>query len=85
MGHGGMLYSLPSRALIANAVEYTVNAHCANAIVRIRNCDKSTPGMLMAAMRLNVAVVFVKRSDGSGLPLQLPEDNTLALSTEPGE
>ncbi|MFT7600823.1 MAG: dihydroxy-acid dehydratase [Acidimicrobiales bacterium] len=65
MGHGGMLYSLPSRELIADAVEYMVNAHCADAIVCISNCDKITPGMLMAAMRLNVPAVFV-----SGGPME---------------
>jgi dihydroxy-acid dehydratase len=65
MGHGGMLYSLPSRELIADAVEYMVNAHCADGIVCISNCDKITPGMLMAAMRLNVPVVFV-----SGGPME---------------
>jgi dihydroxy-acid dehydratase len=65
MGHGGMLYSLPSRELIADAVEYMVNAHCADAIVGISNCDKITPGMLMASMRLNVPVVFV-----SGGPME---------------
>ena len=65
MGHGGMLYSLPSRELIADAVEYMVNAHCADAIVCISNCDKITPGMLMAAMRLNIPVVFV-----SGGPME---------------
>lgn len=65
MGHGGMLYSLPSREVIADAVEYMVNAHCADAIVCISNCDKITPGMLMAAMRLNVPVVFV-----SGGPME---------------
>ncbi|MDO8289549.1 MAG: dihydroxy-acid dehydratase [Parvibaculum sp.] len=65
MGHDGMLYSLPSRDLIADSVEYMVNAHCADAIVCISNCDKITPGMLMAAMRLNVPVVFV-----SGGPME---------------
>lgn len=65
MGHGGMLYSLPSRELIADAVEYMVNAHCADALVCISNCDKITPGMLMAALRLNVPVVFV-----SGGPME---------------
>ncbi len=65
MGHGGMLYSLPSRELIADAVEYMVNAHCADAIVCISNCDKITPGMLMAAMRLNVPAIFV-----SGGPME---------------
>ncbi|MFN2348672.1 MAG: dihydroxy-acid dehydratase [Thioalkalivibrio sp.] len=65
MGHGGMLYSLPSRELIADSVEYMVNAHCADALVCISNCDKITPGMLMAAMRLNIPVVFV-----SGGPME---------------
>jgi dihydroxy-acid dehydratase len=59
MGHGGMLYSLPSRDLIADSVEYMVNAHCADAMVCISGCDKITPGMLMAAMRLNIPAVFV--------------------------
>ena len=59
MGHGGMLYSLPSRDLIADSVEYMVNAHCADAMVCISNCDKITPGMLMAAMRLNIPTIFV--------------------------
>ena len=59
MGHGGMLYSLPSRELIANSVEYMVNAHCADALICISNCDKITPGMLIAAMRLNIPTVFV--------------------------
>ena len=54
MGHDGMLYSLPSRELIADSVEYMVNAHCADAMVCISNCDKITPGMLMAAMRINI-------------------------------
>ncbi len=65
MGHDGMLYSLPSREIIADAVEYMCNAHCADAIVCISNCDKITPGMLMAAMRLNIPVVFV-----SGGPME---------------
>jgi len=65
MGHGGMLYSLPSREIIADSVEYMVNAHCADAIVCISNCDKITPGMLMASMRLNVPVIFV-----SGGPME---------------
>ena len=65
MGHDGMLYSLPSREIIADSVEYMVNAHCADAIVCISNCDKITPGMLMAALRLNVPVVFV-----SGGPME---------------
>ncbi len=65
MGHGGMLYSLPSREIIADAVEYMVNAHCADALVCISNCDKITPGMLNAALRLNIPVVFV-----SGGPME---------------
>jgi len=65
MGHSGMLYSLPSRDLIADSVEYMVNAHCADAIVCISNCDKITPGMLMAALRLNIPVIFV-----SGGPME---------------
>jgi dihydroxy-acid dehydratase len=65
MGHGGMLYSLPSRELIADSVEYMVNAHCADALVCISNCDKITPGMLMAAMRLNIPAIFV-----SGGPME---------------
>ena len=59
MGHDGMLYSLPSRDIIADSVEYMVNAHCADALVCISNCDKITPGMLMASMRLNIPVIFV--------------------------
>ena len=65
MGHDGMLYSLPSREVIADSVEYMVNAHCADAMVCISNCDKITPGMLMAAMRLNIPVIFV-----SGGPME---------------
>ncbi len=65
MGHGGMLYSLPSRDLIADSVEYMANAHCADALVCISNCDKITPGMLMAALRLNIPTVFV-----SGGPME---------------
>jgi dihydroxy-acid dehydratase len=65
MGHGGMLYSLPSRDLIADSVEYMVNAHCADALVCISNCDKITPGMLMASLRLNIPTVFV-----SGGPME---------------
>ncbi len=65
MGHDGMLYSLPSREIIADSVEYMVNAHCADAMVCISNCDKITPGMLMAAMRLNIPVIFV-----SGGPME---------------
>ncbi|CAM5644115.1 dihydroxy-acid dehydratase [Streptomyces spiroverticillatus] len=65
MGHGGMLYSLPSRDLIADSVEYMVEAHCADALICISNCDKITPGMLMAAMRLNIPTIFV-----SGGPME---------------
>lgn len=65
MGHGGMLYSLPSRDIIADSVEYMVNAHCADAMICISNCDKITPGMMMAAMRLNIPAVFV-----SGGPME---------------
>lgn len=65
MGHGGMLYSLPSREIIADSVEYMVNGHCADAMVCISNCDKITPGMLMAALRLNIPVIFV-----SGGPME---------------
>jgi dihydroxy-acid dehydratase len=72
MGHGGMLYSLPSRELIADSVEYMVNAHCADALVCISNCDKITPGMLMAALRLNIPTVFV-----SGGPMEAGK--TIAL------
>jgi dihydroxy-acid dehydratase len=65
MGHDGMLYSLPSRELIADSVEYMVNAHCADALVCISNCDKITPGMMMASMRLNIPTIFV-----SGGPME---------------
>ena len=65
MGHDGMLYSLPSRDLIADSIEYMVNAHRADAMVCISNCDKITPGMLMAAMRLNIPAIFV-----SGGPME---------------
>jgi dihydroxy-acid dehydratase len=65
MGHAGTLYSLPSRDLIADSVEYMVNAHCADAMVCISNCDKITPGVMMAAMRLNIPVIFV-----SGGPME---------------
>ena len=70
MGHGGMLYSLPSRDLIADSVEYMANAHCADALVCISNCDKITPGMLMAALRLNIPAVFV-----SGGPMEAGKVN----------
>ncbi len=72
MGHAGMLYSLPSRELIADAVEYMVNAHCADALVCISNCDKITPGMLMAALRLNIPTVFV-----SGGPMEAGKTATI--------
>src|SRR5262245_64567789 len=65
MGHDGMLYSLPSRDLIADSIEYVVNAHCADALICLSNCDKITPGMLMAALRLNIPTVFV-----SGGPME---------------
>ncbi|MEW6648199.1 MAG: dihydroxy-acid dehydratase [Pseudomonadota bacterium] len=78
MGHGGMLYSLPSRELIADSVEYMVNAHCADALVCISNCDKITPGMLNAALRLNIPVIFV-----SGGPMEagkaVVHEKTVAL------
>jgi dihydroxy-acid dehydratase len=70
MGHDGMLYSLPSRDLIADSVEYMVNAHCADALVCISNCDKITPGMLMAALRLNIPVIFI-----SGGPMEAVKPN----------
>lgn len=70
MGHGGMLYSLPSREIISDSVEYMVNAHCADALVCISNCDKITPGMLNAAMRLNIPVIFV-----SGGPMESGKAN----------
>ena len=74
MGHDGMLYSLPSREIIADSVEYMVNAHCADALVCISNCDKITPGMLMAALRLNIPVVFVSGYTG---------DTSIAGSDDP--
>ncbi len=75
MGHGGMLYSLPSRELIADSVEYMVNAHCADAMICVSNCDKITPGMLIATMRLNIPTVFV-----SGGPMEAGPP----VSTAPG-
>jgi dihydroxy-acid dehydratase len=75
MGHHGMLYSLPSRELIADSVEYMVNAHCADALVCISNCDKITPGMLMAALRLNIPTVFV-----SGGPMEAGKVTTGATT-----
>jgi dihydroxy-acid dehydratase len=80
MGHGGMLYSLPSRDIIADSVEYMVNAHCADALVCISNCDKITPGMLMAAMRLNIPTVFVSGGPmESGAPVKGVADHRLDL------
>jgi dihydroxy-acid dehydratase len=72
MGHDGMLYSLPSRELIADSVEYMVNAHCADAMVCISNCDKITPGMLMATLRLNIPTVFVSGGPMEAGKVQLP-------------
>src|SRR5216684_3518212 len=78
MGHGGMLYSLPSRELIADSVEYMVQAHCADALVCISNCDKITPGMLLAALRLNIPTVFV-----SGGPVRLDLIDSMIASADP--
>ena len=75
MGHDGMLYSLPSREIIADSVEYMVNAHCADAMVCISNCDKITPGMLMAALRINIPVVFV-----SGGPMEAGKVNLSGIT-----
>lgn len=77
MGHDGMLYSLPSRELIADSVEYMVNAHCADALVCISNCDKITPGMLMAAMRLNIPTIFV-----SGGPMEAGKTKLAGISVK---
>lgn len=92
MGHGGMLYSLPSRDLIADSVEYMVNAHCADALVCISNCDKITPGMLMAALRLDIPTVFVSggpmeagklvRGDGE---VHLDLVDAMVVAADPGE
>jgi dihydroxy-acid dehydratase len=79
MGHGGMLYSLPSRELIADSVEYMVNAHCADAMICISNCDKITPGMLIAAMRLNIPTVFV-----SGGPMEAGKPLGAAVTSAGG-
>src|SRR6201995_2447480 len=78
MGHGGMLYSLPSRELIADSVEYMVNAHCADALICISNCDKITPGMFIAAMRLNIPTVFV-----SGGPMEAGKVTAADLADGP--
>lgn len=77
MGHDGMLYSLPSRELIADSVEYMVNAHCADALVCISNCDKITPGMLMATMRLNIPTIFVSGGPMEAGKVQLPGEETV--------
>ncbi len=79
MGHDGMLYSLPSRDIIADSVEYMVNAHCADALVCISNCDKITPGMLMAAMRLNIPVIFVSGGpmEAGRVRLAVPAEQTV--------
>ena len=79
MGHDGMLYSLPSRDLIADSVEYMVNAHCADAMVCISNCDKITPGMLMAAMRLNIPVIFVSGGPMEAGKVRLANPQTHAM------
>ncbi|MFZ5698013.1 MAG: dihydroxy-acid dehydratase [Pseudomonadota bacterium] len=79
MGHDGMLYSLPSRELIADAVEYMANAHCADALVCISNCDKITPGMLLAAMRLNIPAVFVSGGPMEAGKTKLAVDHKLDL------
>ena len=80
MGHDGMLYSLPSRDLIADSVEFMVNAHCADALVCISNCDKITPGMLMAAMRLNIPVVFVSGGPMEAGKVRLADPKTQAIT-----
>jgi dihydroxy-acid dehydratase len=80
MGHGGMLYSLPSRELIADSVEFMVNAHCADAMICISNCDKITPGMLIATMRLNIPTVFV-----SGGPMEAGAPAGLAAAAAGGQ
>jgi dihydroxy-acid dehydratase len=79
MGHGGMLYSLPSRDIIADSVEYMVNAHCADALVCISNCDKITPGMLMAALRLNIPTVFVSGGPMEAGKVRLSDKRDLKL------
>jgi dihydroxy-acid dehydratase len=82
MGHDGMLYSLPSRDIIADSVEYMVNAHCADAMVCISNCDKITPGMLMAAMRLNIPVVFVSGGPMEAGKAQIADPKTKVISSK---
>ena len=81
MGHTGMLYSLPSRDIIADSIEYTVNAHCADALVCISNCDKVTPGMLMAALRLNIPTIFVSGGPMEAGTTVLP-DGTVKKNTD---
>lgn len=92
MGHGGMLYSLPSRDLIADSVEYMVNAHCADALVCISNCDKITPGMLMAALRLDIPTVFVSGGPmeagkliRGGKEIHLDLVDAMVVAADPGE
>jgi dihydroxy-acid dehydratase len=81
MGHGGMLYSLPSRDLIADSVEYMVEAHCADAMVCISNCDKITPGMLMAALRLNIPAIFVSGGPMEAGKISWPDQKTGTIGT----
>lgn len=90
MGHGGMLYSLPSREIIADSVEYMVNAHCADAMVCISNCDKITPGMLIAAMRVNIPVIFVSggpmeagKADINGIEHRLDLVDAMVAAADP--
>ena len=90
MGHSGMLYSLPSRELIADSVEYMVNAHCADALVCISNCDKITPGMLMAALRLNIPTIFVSggpmeagRAEVNGKQVKLDLVDSMVAAADP--
>ena len=90
MGHSGMLYSLPSRELIADSVEYMVNAHCADALVCISNCDKITPGMLMAALRLNIPAIFVSggpmeagRAEVNGKQVKLDLVDSMVAAADP--
>jgi len=92
MGHDGMLYSLPSREVIADSVEYMVNAHCADAIVCISNCDKITPGMLMASMRLNIPVIFVSggpmesgKTKIDGIEVKLDLVDAMVMAADPNE
>jgi dihydroxy-acid dehydratase len=80
MGHDGMLYSLPSRELIADSVEYMVNAHKADALVCISNCDKITPGMLLAALRLNIPTVFVSGGPMEAGKVRSSDDGTTVTS-----